>query len=97
MTELETCEVTEGVTDSEHWGVPQAVARVEVCSAVVLAEELSQAVAVVVSNLPFLLESAKDKHSIGSKYRLTVSDNEVFEADSNTFSPVLEVAVADVT
>lgn len=49
------------------------------------------------NKLALLLESAKENHLIASKYKLTVSDIEVFEVDSDTFSPVVEVAVADVT
>lgn len=51
--EVELCAVPEAPAKVETWGVPEAIAMAEVCSAVVLGEEeLSPAVAVVVSGLP---------------------------------------------
>lgn len=53
--------MTEAATDVERWGVPEAVAMVEVCSAVVLAEELSPVVAGLVPVLPYYWGQLKEK------------------------------------
>lgn len=58
--------MTEAVTDVERWGVPEAVTMVEVCSAVVLAEELSPVVAGVVPVLPYHWGQLKE-NSMGLK------------------------------
>jgi hypothetical protein len=64
--------VPEAPTEDETWGVPEAVAMVEVCSAVVLAEEeLSPAVAVLVPGLPY--QSSQSNETSGGTKSLTYS------------------------